>query len=299
MNNRYEGIFTPTVTPLDEKERVDELGFVKQLNRLIDSGIHGIYLLGSSGEFTTLTNTERERAMEIATKTIAGRVPIICCVMDTSTQRVIQNIELATEYNVDAVAATPCYYYPSIDDSDIIQFYYKISESTELPVLIYNIPSTVKTAIKPNVVEQLADDCDNIIGIKDSSGDWINSLNLLALLGERDDFSIFIGSHFIIGAALLFGANGGVISISNVAPKESVALYTAAKARDIDEVDRLQKWMIKLSKLYSYGQGVSGMKACLEILGVCNAHTTSPLLPLENTAKTELTELLSELGLLS
>ncbi len=299
MNIRYEGIFTPTVTPLDEKERIDELGFVKQLNRLIDNEVHGIYLLGSSGEFTTLTNSERERALDIATKTIAGRVPIICCVMDTSTQRVIQNIEIAQQYKVDAVAATPGYYYPSTDDADIIKFYRAIAASTDLPVLIYNIPSTTKTAIKPQIIVQLADDCENIVGMKDSSGDWINCLNLLSLLGERDDFAIFIGSHYIIGAAMLFGADGGVISISNVAPKESVALYNAAKTRNIDEVDRLQQWMIKLSKLYSYGQGVSGMKACLEILGVCNAYTTSPLLPLTDTEKAELRELLTELRLLS
>lgn len=299
MNIRYEGIFTPTVTPLDEKERVDEAGFIRQLNRLIENGVHGIYLLGSSGEFTTLTNTERERALDIATKTVAGRIPIICCVMDTSTQRVIQNIQLVEQYKVEAVAATPGYYYPSTDDADIIQFYQEVAASTELPVLIYNIPSTVKTAIKPQIVVQLANDCDNIVGIKDSSGDWANSINLIALLGERDDFTIMLGSHFALAAALLFGADGGVISIANVAPKESVALYNAAKARDLDEVNRLQNWMIKLSKMYTYGQGVSGMKACLEILGVCNAYTTSPLLPLDETAKAELRELLTELGLLS
>lgn len=299
MNIRYEGIFTPTVTPLDEKERVDEAGFVRQLNRLIENEVHGIYLLGSSGEFTTLTNAERERALDIATKTVAGRIPIICCVMDTSTQRVIQNIELVEQFDIEAVAATPGYYYPSTDDDDIIQFYQAVAASTELPVLIYNIPSTVKTAIKPQIVVQLADDCDNIVGIKDSSGDWANSLNLIALLGERDNFTIMLGSHFALAAALLFGADGGVISIANVAPKESVALYNAAKARDLDEVNRLQNWMIKLSKLYTYGQGVSGMKACLEILGVCNAYTTSPLLPLDDTAKAELRELLTELGLLS
>ena len=299
MNIRYEGIFTPTVTPLDEKERVDEAGFIRQLNRLIENGVHGIYLLGSSGEFTTLTNAERERALDIATKTVAGRIPIICCVMDTSTQRVIQNIQLVEQYDVEAVAATPGYYYPSTDDADIIQFYQEVAASTELPVLIYNIPSTVKTAIKPHIVVQLADDCDNIIGIKDSSGDWANSINLIALLGEREDFTIMLGSHFALAAALLFGADGGVISIANVAPKESVALYNAAKARDLDEVNRLQNWMIQLSKMYTYGQGVSGMKACLEILGVCNDYTTSPLLPLDDTAKAELRVLLTELGLLS
>ena len=296
MGIRFEGIFSPTVTPLDEKERVDELGFVNQLNRLIDNGIHGIYLLGTSGEFTTLTNTERERAMDIATKVVGGRVPIICGVMDTSTQRVIQNIETAAQFGVDAVAATPGYYYPSTDDADLIQFYHAVAGSTDLPVFVYNIPSTVKTAIKPQVVAQLAEDCDNIVGIKDSSGDWTNCLSLLALFGDRADFAVMLGSHTAIGAAVLFGADGGVISISNVAPKESVALYNAAKARDIDEVHRLQKLLLRLSKMYTYGQGVSGMKACLEILGVCNAYTTSPLLPVSDTAKAELRQLLSEAG---
>ena len=297
MSIRFEGIFSPTITPLDEKERVDELGFVNQLNRLIDNGIHGIYLLGTSGEFTTLTNSERERAMDIAVKTIGGRVPIICGVMDTSAQRVIQNIEIAEQFGVDVVAATPGYYYPSTDDADLIQFYQAVAGSTELPVFIYNIPSTVKTSIKPQVVAQLVEDCDNIVGIKDSSGDWTNCLNLLALLGDRTDFSIMLGSHTAIGAAVLFGANGGVISISNVAPKESVALYDAAKARDIDEVHRLQKLLLRLSKMYTYGQGVSGMKACLEILGVCKAYTTNPLLPVSDAAKAELRQLLSEAGI--
>ena len=298
MDVRFEGIFTPTVTPLDEKERVDERGFVNQLNRLINNGIHGIYLLGTSGEFTTLTNTERERAMDIATKIIGGRVPIICGVMDTSTQRVIQNIETAEHFSVDAVAATPGYYYPSTDDADLIQFYQTVAASTELPVFIYNIPSTVKTFIKPQIVGELADNCGNIVGIKDSSGDWTNCLSLLALLGDRTDFSIMLGSHTAIGAALLFGADGGVISISNIAPKESVALYNAAKARDIDKVHRLQKLLLRLSKMYTYGQGVSGMKTCLEILGVCSAQTTSPLLPISDAAKIELRQLLADEGML-
>ncbi len=297
MNIRFEGIFSPTITPLDEKERVDELGFINQLNRLIDNGIHGIYLLGTSGEFTTLTNTERERAMDIAVKAIGGRVPIICGVMDTSTQRVIQNIEVAEQFGVDAVAATPGYYYPSTDDADLIEFYYDVAASTELPVFIYNIPSTVKTMIKPYIVAQLAETCENIVGIKDSSGDWTNCLDLLARLGDKPGFSIMLGSHTALGAAVLFGADGGVVSISNVAPKESVALYNAAKARDIDEVHRLQKLLLRLSKIYTYGQGVSGMKACLEILGVCNAYTTSPLLPIGESVKDEIRQLLSEAGI--
>ena len=123
--------------------------------------------------------------------------------MDTSTQRVIQNIEIAQEFGVDAVAATPGYYYPSTDDADLIEFYEAIAASTALPVLIYNIPSTVKTAIKPQIVAELADRCDNIIGMKDSSGDWTNCLNLLALLGDRDDFSLLLGFAYRLGGGAI------------------------------------------------------------------------------------------------
>ena len=296
MNIKFEGIFTPTITPLDQKERVDEFGFVRHLNRLLENGIHGIYLLGTSGEFTTMTNTERQRAMEIAVNTVNGRVPIICGVMDSSTKRVIQNIEIAQEFKIDAVATTPPYYYPSIGSDDIIAFYKSVAQSTSLPVVVYNIPLTVKTMIPPETVLELAVQQENIVGIKDSSGDWTNFLKLLTYLGDDENFSILLGSYTMAGAAMMFGAEGAVISISNVDPNASVQLYTAAKGQKIDEVHRLQKRLLALSKLYDYGQGISGLKACLEILNICGAHTTSPLLPLDDDAKAELRILLAEHG---
>ena len=298
MNIRFEGIFTPTITPLDEKERIDEFGFVTHLNRLIDNGVHGIYLLGTSGEFTTLTNDERRRAIEIAVNAVGERVPIICGVMESSTQRVIQNIEIAQEFKIDAVATTPPYYYPSNSDDDIVAFYRSVAQSTDLPVVIYNIPVMVKTMIKPEVVRELAEQQENIVGIKDSSGDWTNFLKLLTYLGDDDNFSIMLGSYTLAGAAITFGAAGAVISISNVDPKTAVQLYNAAKERKIDDVRRLQKQVLGLSKLYSFGAPISCMKACMEILGLCRDYTTSPLLPVSEDAKQELRELLVEYGLI-
>jgi 4-hydroxy-tetrahydrodipicolinate synthase len=297
MRTRFEGIFTPTITPLDEKERVDELGFVRQLNRLIENGIHGIYLLGTSGEFTALTNAERRRAMEIAVEAIDGRAPMICGVMDSSTRRVIENIEVASEFQIDAVAATPPYYYPSTSDADIIAFYSVIAESTDLPVFIYNIPSMVKTSIKPEVVRTLVERHKNIVGVKDSTGDWTNLLKLLTYLGDNERFSIMLGSHMLAGAAMIFGAEGAVISISNVDPRTSVRLYEAAKSRNVETTLSLQKRLVALGKLYNYGSAISCLKACLEIIGVCAGHTTSPISPLDDAAKRELRELLVEHGL--
>ena len=156
----------------------------------------------------------------------------------------------------------------------------------------------VKTAIPPEVVRDLAEGVENIVGIKDSSGDWTNCLKMLAYLGDNEDFSIMLGSYTLAGAAIMFGAAGAVISISNVDPKTSVQLYHAAKTRQIDETHRLQKQILELSKLYGYGAAISCLKACMELLGVCSHYTTSPLLPVDDTARSELRDLLTEHGLI-
>lgn len=295
---RFEGILPPIVTPLDEKERVDEQGFVTQLNRLMDNGVHGFYLLGTSGEFVALTNEERIRAIQIAVKTVDGRVPIICGCMDSSTKRVVQNIEIAQEYGVDAVAATPPYYYPPSGDADIIEFYESIASSTDLPVIIYNIPQTTKVAIKPEVVRELNESVGNIAGIKDSTGDWTNFLKLLDYVGDSEKFSILLGSYTVGGPAIMLGAEGAVMSIANVDPKTPVQLYGAARKGQIEEVKRLQLKLLSLGKLYSYGASPSCLKACLEIMGVCRAYTTSPLMPISESGYAELKGLLKEHGLI-
>jgi 4-hydroxy-tetrahydrodipicolinate synthase len=298
MNNpRFEGIFPPIVTPLDEKERIDEQGFVRQLNRLIDNGVHGIYLLGTSGEFVSLTNEERTKAIEIAVKTVNRRVPIICGCMDSSTKRVIQNIEKAQGLEVDAIATTPPYYYPPHTDADIIAFYKSIAASTDLPVVIYNIPQTTKVAIPPEVVLELHGSVENIAGIKDSTGDWTNFLKLLAYVGESDKFSILLGSYTVAGAAIMLGAEGAVMSIANVDPKTPVQIYEAARKGQIEELRRLQLKLLSLGKLYSYGTPASCLKACLEIMDVCRAYTTSPIMPVGEPGRNELKQLLKEHGL--
>jgi len=291
---KFQGVFTPTITPLDENEHVDEISFVAHINRLIDHGIHGLFLLGSSGESVALTMNQRRRAIETAVNAVNGRIPIICGVMGPSTKQVIKNIHVAQQFDVSAVAATPPYYYPSAGTNDIKSFYGTIAQDSDLPVCIYNIPVMVKTEIQPETVRDLADKYGNIVAIKDSTGDWTTFMKLHAYLGHDQNFSILLGSHTMAGAAITFGADGAIISISNVDPKRAVNLYNAAKGCQIDEVDRINKELLDLGKLYSYGAQISCLKACMELIGICSDKTTSPLLPLGTSHKLELKELLSK-----
>lgn len=294
---KIEGIYTPTITPLDANEMVDEKAFAKHLDRLIDNGIHGIYLLGTSGEFVALTEEQRKLTIQVAVGRVNGRIPVICGAMDSSTKRVIRNVENAQELGVDAVATTPPYYYPANSDDDIIEFYKSVASSTDLPVVIYNIPQMTKVMVKAEVVCELNATVENIVGIKDSSRDWDNFLKMLADIGEDERFSILLGAHTLAGAAIMLGAEGSVMSISNIDPKTAVKLYEAAKAQNVEELNPLQFRLLKLGKLYTYGSPVSCLKACLEILGICRAYTTSPLLPLDEEQLSELKALLDEFGL--
>ena len=288
---KFEGIYTPIITPLGDQGFVDTDALSRQINRLLAHGIQGLYLLGTSGEFASLDKNNRQVVIETAVETVRQRVPIICGAMDTSTRRVISNIEMAERSGVTAVTTTPPYYYPS-SDQELLTFYKEVAVSSSLPVVMYNIPSMVKTNLKPELVAEIVNQNPNIIGIKDSTADWTTFLKLHSYLGNRDNFSILIGSYIMAGAAIVFGAQGAVISISNIDPKTSVELYQAARDRNLNKLQDLQGKLIDLGRLYSYGNGISCLKACVEILGICSSRTTSPISSVSEEAKVELAELL-------
>lgn len=285
---KFQGILTPTITPLDEKECIDEISFIRSIDRLIDNGIHGIFLLGSSGEFTALTNAERQRAIEITVNAVGGRVPIICGAMDSSTKRVLQNVEMIQNHKISAIATTVPFYYSPTTNTEIRSFYKTVAENSDLPILIYNIPILVKTMMQPEIVAEIASENEKIIGIKDSTGDWTTFLKLHNYLGKNDHFSILIGSHTMAGAAIAHGADGAVISISNIDPVTTVKLYESAKDREMEKVAELSEKLLDLGKLYSFGSGVSCLKASMSILGVCAEKVTHPLQPIGKSAKLEI-----------
>lgn len=292
------GIFPPIVTPLDEKERLDVEGFERQLNRLLKAGVHGIYLLGSSGEGVTLRESVRREVVRVASRFVGGRVPVICGVMDTSTERVLENISQVVDAGVDAVAVTPPFYYSPFSNDDLLAFFKRLAEASPVPIFLYNIPATTKVFIPPEIVEKLAD-VGNIVGIKDSTGSWIQAMELLDRVGEREDFAVFLGSHVLAGGAMLFGARGAVMSLANLDPGTCVALYNAAMRRDVDAVYSYQRRLLHLGAIYRYGREVPCLKTALALMNVCREYATHPLMPLDATGREAITTILRSLNLLT
>lgn len=292
-----QGVLPPMVTPLDAEERLDEAALERQIERLLAAGVHGIYLLGSTGEGPALREAERQRTIRRAARTVNGRVPVVVGCMASSTARAIDSIRAAEAAGADAVAVTPPHYYPISGCTEMLEHYRRCASATALPLVIYNIPSTTKVMLAPETVMAIRE-LPRVAGIKDSSGDLAHVLRILDLRGEGPSFRLLVGALPITGPALLMGADGMVPGVGNLDPGLMVELFERGRRGDVAGVRALQPRVYSLLRVLEFGAGVPCIKTALELMGVCAAHVTAPFPRLGERERAGLAAVLREHGLL-
>jgi 4-hydroxy-tetrahydrodipicolinate synthase len=277
------GIFTPLVTPLRPDETLDLESLRRLVEFQIENGIHGLWAMGTTGEFAAFDEDERFRAIECTVASANGRVPTIANVSDASTRLVLRHVKRAEEAGAVAIAATPPYYFPH-SQSELLTHFRTIAASTRLPLLIYNIPQTVRVAVALKTVTTLAEE-GTVMGIKDSQNDleWFRELTL-AMEGRM--FASFAGTRHLIDAAVLAGAVGAIPSIANARPDLCVSVFEAAAKGDFEVARGAQAEIVRLEAGVEVGQGsrngatIGSLKAVLHAKGVLNSVTmTKPLQP--------------------
>ncbi len=302
-NEKYRGIIPPILTPFTPDERVDRASLTRLVNYMIDNGIHGIWATGTTGEFATMRDMERVIAIETIAEAAAGRVPVIACIADAGTERTVDMGLAIKDAGVDAVAATPPYYYSNSPD-ELLAHYRYIREKVDLPLFVYSIPQTVKVAVPPTVTAQLAKE-GTVIGIKDSSGAG-ELLAQLVMLCDREniDLRIVLGTRMRISSCKNVGVHGAVAGTANVMPEATVKAWEAGERGDAEEA---RKWDMKLdlmSKLAGLARGGSqqaamfaGMKAALKTMGIIDHDTvTRPLRQFTEEEKKAIPAILKEMG---
>jgi 4-hydroxy-tetrahydrodipicolinate synthase len=294
---QLQGIVPPLVTPLKEDETIDEAALERQLGRMVEAGVHGIFFLGTTGEQPALRDSERRKALRRARQVLGDRTPLIVGTMAASTARAIEHIREAEEAGADAVAVTPPYYYVSRGPEDQVPHYRACAAATGLPVVIYNIPLTTKVQLAPETMARIAE-IPNVHGVKDSSGDFIHFLRILSLFRGREGFGAMVGNPPLAGAALLYGAAGVVPGIANVDPRTMLDIYVAARAGDTAALVRLQERVHKLMNLAALGAPIATFKTALELMGVCRHYTTTPIQPLSPEKREAAAAILRELELI-
>lgn len=277
------GIIPPLATPLTEPDRLDLPGLERLIEHVLGGGVHGLFLLGTTGEGPGLSHRLRCELIERACEQAADHVPVLVAVSDTSLSEAVQLAEQAAEAGAAAIVATTPYYFP-ISQAEALTYFEALAAESPLPLFLYNIPGCAKTPIEAETVAR-ALEIPRVIGLKDSSGQMVFFHRLLQIAARRPDFTLLMGPEEMLAEGVLFGAHGGICGGANLAPALYVALYHAARRGDLAEVAQLQAQVMRLSTaLYTItGQTTSsylrGMKAALANLGLCQGALTAPFRP--------------------
>lgn len=288
LKGKLKGVVVPLGTPLTSDERIDEKGMRKLTRYVLDGGVHGVFVLGTMGGFTFLEDKEKTRAIEIVIDEVKGKVPVIAGASDTSTKRVIKNVRIAQKVKADAVAILPPYY-GSLRQEQIINFYTKIAQELNIPLFIYNNPFSTHNPVEPKTVFELGK-LENIVGIKDSSQNFLNYQQLIRHFKDRKDFSILLGTDFLITIGLILGADGVIGGLYNICPKIAVELYNAVMKKEYERAYELQERLIKLWDIFKYGDIWGGFEVALRFLGICNKITAEPFRSIKDKKEIEKVE---------
>lgn len=265
------GIIPPLVTPLLGNDTLDVASLENLIEHLIAGGVNGLFILGTTGEEQSLSYRLRKQMIEETCRINAGRLPVLVCVTDTSITESVNLAKYAAEHGADAVvSAAPYYFAPG--QPELCEFYADLLQDLPLPLFLYNMPSHVKVNFSPATVRCIAEN-PKVVGFKDSSANLPYFQSVMYLMKDRPGFSMLMGPEEVTGESVLMGANGGINGGANMFPELYVALYNAAKAGNLDEVRRLQQFVMQIStSIYTVGKHGSsylkGLKCACSLLGV-------------------------------
>lgn len=233
MNTDFiKGVVVPIITPIDENEMIDEQKLREQVDYVIDGGLDGILAFGSNGEFYMIEEDEMERGLKIMIDQAAGRVPVYFGMGAISTKKCVRLAKMAVAAGADGVSILQPMFLKPTEDELFLHFKTIAEAIPETPVLLYNNPGRVGYTLSGNLVEKLAHEVENIVGMKDTSGDMTQTAEFIRR--NRDvNFKVFGGKDTLLFASLCHGAVGGVCTAGNFMPELITDIYKKYVAGDI------------------------------------------------------------------
>ena len=288
----FRGIATALITPLTA-DGIDYAQFGKLIDWQIDQGINALVICGTTGESSTLSDAEHRRAIAFACEKVNGRVPVIAGTGSNETAYAVELTKSACADGADAVlVVTP--YYNKTTQNGLVAMYNTIADASTKPVILYNVPSRTGIGIQPETYVKLAQH-PNIAAIKEANSDISKIVETFALVGDQLD--IYSGNDDQIVPILSMGGQGCISVLSNVVPKETVAITDQFFAGNVAESARLQcRFMPLIRSLFCESNPIP-VKAAMSALGFCENYLRLPLVPMEQDHYETMLQRMRELGL--
>ena len=267
----FKGVIPAVLTVFDKEENIDEVGMRQLVSFLIEKGVNGLYLTGSTGEGFTMTSEERKKVVKIVIDETAGRVPVVVHVGAIGTKISIDLAKHAESVGADGISSVPPFYW-KFNENQIIKYYEDIANSCSIPMIVYNVP--LVGLLGMNAIKRLAK-IENVKGIKYTALSQYEITQIKDEVGE--EFLVYSGADEMAMSGLIAGADGIVGSFYNIMPELFINIYDAVKNKDLDEAQRLQKqavevimYALQLPSFYA------GMKVILKWMGINAGYCRRP-----------------------
>lgn len=262
-----KGIIPPILTPMNPDETINLEELRNQIERMLEGGVHGIFPVGTNGEGYILSEEEKLEVIRATVEQVNGRVPVYAGTGCISTADTIRLSKKAEELGADVLSIiTPSFALAS--QKELYDHYVEVAKHVDLPIVLYNIPARTGNKLLPETVAKLAQDVDNIMGAKDSSGDWENLLAYINLTKDLEkDFRVLSGNDSLILPCLEAGGAGGIAGCANVYPHVLASIYDHFQAGNLEEAKTAQDSIASFRAVFKYGNPNTVVKKAVALLG--------------------------------
>ena len=289
----FQGMATAMVTPMDARGDIDYEAMGRFIDWQIDSGINALVVMGTTGENATIEPEDQTEVIRFTVERTAGRIPVIAGTGTNNTEHVLRNTREACRVGADAVlVVTP--YYNKATQNGLIKHFYTVADASTVPVIVYNVPGRTGVNIQPKTLATLAEH-PNIVAIKEASGNMAQMVEMAALCGDKVD--IYSGEDALTVPMMAMGAKGTISVLSNVAPKQSVAMTNACLRGDYAAAAKMQCDLLPLiNALFSEVNPIP-VKAGTAAMGFGADYLRMPLTPMEDATRAVLFAEMRKLGI--
>lgn len=294
------GIIPPMVTPLLDADALDMAGLERLIEHILGGGVHGLFILGTTGEAPSLSHRLRHEFVERVCTQVKGRVPVLVGITDTSFVESLNLAQKAAQVGADGLVLAAPYYF-SAGQSELLEYLQHLVPQVSLPVLLYNMPGRPEAVFDVDTVKAAAQ-IPGLVGLKDSSANMMYFRLLQSVMEDRPEFSLLMGPETLLAETVLLGGHGGVCGGANVLPRLYVDLYEAALAKDLPRVETLHHKVVQINaSLYRVGKYASsylkGIKCALSCLDICSDFVAEPFHRFREPEREIVRRYVAELGI--
>ncbi|MFP4001669.1 MAG: dihydrodipicolinate synthase family protein [Thermoplasmata archaeon] len=269
------GIIPPIITPFDQKGHPDMKALEHNLDIWNQTDLSGYLALGSNGEFVYLSKEEKIKVVKKVLQESSEDKTVIAGTGLESTELTLDLTNRMAKIGVEAALVLPPHYYGDFMTDTVLKKHYEyIADNADIPILIYNMPKLTGITISENLIAILSDH-ENIVGMKDSSGDF--SLLGKYISNSSENFDVMVGTANLIFGGLILGASGGILALANLAPEECCRLYQEYKKENIERAVEIQLRMIPLNEAITAKYGIKGLKKAMDFRGYDGGECKKPL----------------------